>query len=491
MKKTFLSLALLSLGLSSCKDFLTVVPQTERTTANFYNTAADFNTAVVGTYATFKHAGLYGNGAGSLIWMGEVASDNTEYGTPRTSNSVAAYEIDDLNYSLANTYFRDAWLGHYQGIARANAILDHLPAVSFDATLKGQYEGEARFLRAMFYFNLVRLFGPVQLVTTEINDPYGTANIGRSPVNEVYTLIESDLQAAENTLPATITAANQGRASKWAAKALLGKVYLTEKKYDLASAKLKEIIDANVNSLMPNYADAFLLTTSFANNKEVMLAVQYKGGQISQGGNFYTQWTPFAASSPDFGFTNGPGDGVNRPTSNLIAAYATGDTRKAASIALTYTNGSGAQVTDPYPIKFIQKGIIKGESDVDYPVLRYADVLLMYAEAVNESGTVTPAALDAVNRVIRRSRGLPVATANATVDLPASTTQTDLRTRLEQERRLELAFESQRWFDLVRTSRFVDVMKAVGKQAKDFHVLYPIPQRETDLNKNLGQNTGY
>ena len=480
MKRTFLSLALLTLGLSSCKDFLTVVPQTERTTANFYATAADFNTALVGTYGTFKHAGLYGNGAGSLIWLGEVSTDNTDYGTPRTVTSVGAYEIDDLNYSLANTYFRDAWLGHYQGISRANAILDHLPAVSFDATLKGQYEGEARFLRAMFYFNLVRLFGPVQLSITEISDPFGGNTLLRSPVSDVYALIESDLQMAENSLPATITAANQGRASKWAAKALLGKVYLTEQKYAQAGTKLKEIIDANVNSLMPNYADAFSLATSFANNREVMLAVQYKGGQISQGGNFYTQWTPFAANSPDFGFTNGPGDGVNRPTPNLIAAYAAGDARKAASIALSYTNTSGAVVNEPYPIKFRQTGIIKGESDVDYPILRYADVLLMYAEALNEQGQ-TAAAAAPLNLVRTRAR-----LANTT-----AATQADMRLALEQERQVELAFESQRWFDLVRTSRFLPVMTAAGKAAKAFQVLYPIPQRETDLNKNLAQNPGY
>lgn len=480
MKKTLLRLALLAFGLSSCKDFLTVVPETERPTANFYKTGTDFNTAVVGTYATLKHAGLYGNGAGSLIWLGELSTDNTDYGFPRSTASAIGFEIEDLNYSLANMYFRDAWQGHYQGIARANAILDHLPTVSFDATLKNQYEGEARFLRAMYYFNLVRLFGPVQLVTTEISDPYTTASPGRSPVGEVYALIESDLQAAEAKLPATMAVANAGRASKWAAKALLGKVYLTEQKYNLASTKLKEIIDANVHSLLPNYADAFLLTTSFANNKEVLLAVQYKGGQIGQGGNFYSQWTPFGVIAPEFGVTGGTGDGLNRPTADLIAAYAPGDARKAASIALSYTEATGKVVNEPYPIKFRQTGIIRGESDVDYPVLRYADVLLMYAEALNELGQ--PAAAAAPLNLVRTRARL----ANTT-----ATTQAAMHLALEQERRVELAFESQRWFDLVRTNRFVEVMVAKGYRAKPFQVLYPIPQRERDLNKNLEQNPGY
>ena len=480
MKTRLICLSLLAFWISACKDFLSVVPETERTVANFYKTAADFNTAVVGTYATYKQAGLYGNGGGSLIWMGEVSTDNTDYGYTRTPVSALGFEIEDLNYSLSNTYFRDAWLGHYQGIGRANAILDRIGATTFDATLKAQYEGEARFLRAQFYFNLVRLFGDVQLITSEINDPYGTAKIGRSPAADVYALIISDLTSAEDKLPAAITAANAGRASKWAAKSLLGKVYLTQKQYDKAAAKLKEVIDANVHSLMPNYTDVFAATTSFAANKEVILSVQYKGGQINQGGSFYSLWTPFGAISPDFGVSGGPGDGVNRPTPDLIAAYEPGDVRKAASIVTSYKDAQGKVVNEPYPVKFRQTGIIRGESDVDYPMLRYADVLLMYAEALNEQGQ-SATALPFLNQVRKRA-GLADSKATA---------QADLRLALEQERRVELAFESQRWFDLVRTGRFVPVMTAKGYAAKPLQVLYPIPQRETDLNKNLTQNPGY
>ncbi|MDB5239989.1 MAG: RagB/SusD family nutrient uptake outer membrane protein, partial [Spirosoma sp.] len=466
MKIRLVYLSLLAFCLSACNDFLSVVPETERTVANFYKTAADFNTAVVGTYATYKHAGLYGNGNGSLIWLGEVSTDNTDYGYTRTPVSALGFEIDDLNYSLSNTYFRDAWLGHYQGIGRANAILDRIGAMTFDAALKAQYEGEARFLRAQFYFNLVRLFGDVQVVTTEINDPYGTATIARSPAAEVYTLIVSDLVAAEEKLPATITVANAGRASKWAAKSLLGKVYLTQKQYDKSAAKLKEVVDAGVHSLLPSYADVFAASTSFAANKEVILAVQYKGGQINQGGNFYSLWTPFGVTAPELGISGGPGDGINRPTADLIAAYETGDARKTASVATSYKDASGKVVNEPYPVKFRQTGIIRGESDVDFPLLRYADVLLMYAEALNEQGQTT-AALPFLNQVRKRA-GLAESKAAA---------QADLRLALEQERRVELAFESQRWFDLVRTGRFVPVMTAKGYAVKPYQVLYPIPQR--------------
>lgn len=480
MKLRHISLSILAFWASSCSDFLSVLPETERTVANFYKTAADYNTAVIGTYATFKHAGLYGTGGGSLIWLGEVSTDNTEYGYTRTPVSAIGFEIEDLNYSLSNTYFRDAWLGHYQGIGRANAILDRISDAAIDEASKAQYEGEARFLRGMFYFNLVQLFGDVQLITTEITDPYGTANILRSPAAEVYALIEADLAIAVEKLPASITAANAGRASKWAAKTLLGKVYLAQKKYAPAAAALKEVIDANAYKLMPNYADVFAASTSFANNKEMILAVQNKGGQIAQGGGFYSLWTPFGAVSPDFGVSGGPGDGVNKPTLDLINAYEKGDLRKSASIATSYTNGSGLVVNEPYPIKFIQTGIIRGESDVDYPILRYADVLLMYAEALNEQNQ--PAAAVPMINQVRKRAGLPELT---------ESTQTDVRLALEKERRVEFAFESQRWFDLKRTDRFVPVMTAKGYAAKPFQNLYPIPLREIELNKKLTQNAGY
>jgi len=480
MKLKHISLSILALWVSACSDFLSVLPETERTIENFYKTAADYNTAVIGTYATLKHAGLYGTGGGSLIWLGEVSTDNTEYGYTRTPVSAIGFEIEDLNYSLSNTYFRDAWQGHYQGVGRANAILDRIATAAIDDALKAQYEGEARFLRAMFYFNLVQLFGDVQLVQTEIKDPYATAGILRSPASEVYALIEADLATAAEKLPATIAAANAGRASKWAAKTLLGKVNLAQKKYAPAAAVLKEVMDANAYKLMPNYSDVFSASTSFANNKEVILAVQNKGGQIGQGGGFYSLWTPFAAISPDFGISGGPGDGVNKPTADLIAAYETGDLRKAASVATSYTNASGVVINEPYPVKFIQTGIIRGESDVDYPILRYADVLLMYAEALNEQNQPA-ASLPLINQVRKRA-GLPELTV---------TTQADVRLALEKERRVEFAFESQRWFDLKRTDRFVPVMSAKGYPARAFQNLYPVPLREIELNKNLTQNTGY
>ncbi|MGI8635771.1 MAG: RagB/SusD family nutrient uptake outer membrane protein, partial [Segetibacter sp.] len=281
MKKSFFiyTIFFAAILITSCnKDFLEQLPETTRTTNNVYKTASDFYTATVGTYSTFKHNGLYGTSgsSSSILNLGEVVSDNSDFGATRAVSNVSTFELEDFNFSLTNTFFSSAWTGHYIGIARANTILARLPGVSFDEGLKTRFEAEAKFLRALFYFNLVRLFGDVQLVTTETTDPQEGYNIPRSPASKVYELIVSDLTFAETNLPSAITNAEAGRASRWAAKALLGKVYLTLKDYAKAAPKLNEVITSGqFNVTANNYGAVFSNTTSFAANKDVILAVQY------------------------------------------------------------------------------------------------------------------------------------------------------------------------------------------------------------------------
>lgn len=490
MKKTFFiytgALLLLAiLGTSCKKDFITLLPETTRVTDNVYKTAADFNTAVVGTYSTFKHNGLFGNFGvtATLLNLGEITSDNVDYGFPRGTSVVNIFELEDFNFSLSNVNFSNAWIGHYAGIARANTILNRLGSASFDAALKTKYEAEARFLRAYFYFNLVRLFGDVPLVTTEFTSPDDGYNISRSPASKVYELIVSDLNFAEANLPATIAAADAGRASKWVAKGILGKVYLTMKNYANAASKLNEVIASGQFSVAANsYAAVFSPTTSFTANKDVMFAVQYKSGNIGQGSNIWNSCIPWGVglNTAQWGVASGTGDGYLRPTLDMEAAYEPGDLRKTASIATSYVNG-GVTVNERYVVKYRQNGILFGDADVDYPILRYADVLLMYAEAMVEQGQ--PAAGTPFVNQVRVRAGL--------ADLPTSMTQADARLAIERERRLELAFEGHRWSDLVRTDRYLSVMTSKGYATKAFHKLFPIPQRETDLNPALGQNPGY
>jgi len=472
----------LLLALAGCQDsFLEQVPLSERSEVNFYKTTADFNNAVVGVYATLKNAGLYGGGSGALFALSEIITDNTDLGVTRQPINGSIFEIDDYLVTISNGTVGAAWTGHYLGIARANAILDRLPATtSVPQASKDRFEGEAKFMRAMFYFNLVRLFGDVQLVTQEITSPYGANGLTRSPASQVYELIVSDLKTAEEKLPTTIAAAEAGRASRWAARSLLGKVYLTLKQYDNAAAKLKEVIDSKAHDLLPVYANVFSPTTSFTANREVIFAVQYLSGQIGQGSDMWSNWAPFNAGTALLGTGGGGGGGFNRPTADLVKAYEPGDLRKDASLLTTYKNAQGRDVADAYVVKFRQQGALNADSDVDFPILRYADVLLMYAEALNELGKPADA-LPFLNQ-IRKRAGLADKTALS---------QADMRLALEGERRVELAFENHRWFDLLRTDRYLPVLTGKGLKVQAYQKLYPIPQRETDLNKALTQNAGY
>lgn len=474
----FVSLLLFAAG---CKEsFLEQVPLSERSEVNFYQTTADFNNAVIGVYATLKNPGLYGNGSGAIFSMAEIISDNTDLGVTRQGVNASLFEIDDYLITISNATVGTAWTGHYLGIARANAILDRLPAAPIPQASKDRFEGEAKFMRAMFYFNLVRFFGDVQLVTAEITSPYGANTLTRSPASQVYELIVSDLKAAEEKLPTTIPAAEAGRASRWAAKSLLGKVQLTLKQYDAAAVKLKEVIDSKAHELLPVYANVFAPTTSFVANKEVLFAVQFVSGQIGQGSDMWSNWAPFNAGTVLLGTGGGGGGGFNRPTADLAKAYETGDVRKDASLLTTYKNAQGRDVADAYVVKFRQQGALNADSDVDFPILRYADVLLMYAEALNEQGKA-PEALPFLNQ-IRKRAGLAD---------KAALSQADLRLALEQERRVELAFENHRWFDLLRTDRYLTVLGGKGLKVLAYQKVYPVPLREIDLNKTLTQNSGY
>lgn len=480
--KINLFLCLLSAGLlGACSDVsLDQVPQTERSEANFYKTTSDYYNAVVGVYGALKLPGIMDKGSGSYLYMTELVTDNTDTGQARGGTATELFYFEDFNFALSSTTISNAWIGHYAGIARTNSILDRLPDAAIPQASKDRFEGEARFMRALFYFNLVRFFGDVQLITHEITSPYGANSIPRSPAADVYAFLINDLKAAETKLPATIPAAEAGRASSGAAKALLGKVYLTLKQYDNAATKLKEVIDGGTYSLLPKYADIFPATTSFANNKEYILAVQYKSGQVGQGSDLWSNWGAVNSSVALFGAGGGTGGGFNRPTADMDAAYEPGDLRKDASMLSSYKAANGTTVNERYVVKFRQQGALNADSDVDFPLLRYADVLLMYGEALNELNR-TPEALTYLNQ-IRKRAGLADKT---------GLSQADFRLAIEQERRVELAFEGHRWFDLVRTGRFVPVMQAKGYKVQSFHQLYLIPQREIDLNKAITQNTGY
>lgn len=475
---SFLSI-LFMFSMSSCLDeFLNLAPQTTRNTNDFYQTESDFNTAVAGTYAALKLSGLYSS---SLIWIGEVSTDNTDYGKAYQTSLVYQFQFENLEYSSLNSIIYAAWRDHYIGIARANAILDRIDHVDIGGK-KDQYKAEAQFLRALFYFNLVRIFGDVPLVLHEITSPYEANNLIRNSKVKVYEEIISDLQAAEKTLPPKYSTENAGRATQGAAKTLLAKVYLTLQQWENASDKLSEVISDKAiygYKLLNNYVDVFDFNTPV--NDEIIFNVQYKSGNIGQGSNFWESFAPDLVTTPVLGPNGGSGKGQNRPTEDMENAYEADDLRKNISMQNHYLLPNGRPVYVRYVTKYKQYGALPDESDVDWPVLRYSDVLLMYAEALNEQNDQGNA-LPYLNEVRERAGLLK----------KENLTQEELRTAIEQERRVEFAFENHRWFDLARTNRYVGVMQSKGFPATSRHNLFIIPQNEIDLNpEGITQNPDY
>lgn len=467
-----LSLLVLTLGVAGCgESFVNLTPPNVVAVDKFYQTQSDLQSALTGLYGTLRSR--Y-----DFFWVySEVPSDNT---TNFAESEVATGEFDKLTYRPVTDRVTDAWNGHYQTIANANILIEKAPSVTMDAALKTRYIAEAKFIRALMYFNLVRLFGDVPLITAQVRSEADAYNYPRVPVAQVYEQIQRDLTDAEAGLPASYPARTDlGRVTSGAAKALLGKVLLQQKKYAEAAAKLREVVTSGTYRLLPAYADVFKVGND--NNAEIVFAVQYTRSNTGEGSNFAIYFAPNPSGTTVI--TGQVPNSYNIGTEDLWNAYEPGDTRKAVSLAEFRV---GAQVYY-YSRKWTENPPAYGEGDLDWPVIRYADVLLMLAEAQNEQNQ-TADALTNLN-LVRTRAGLPARTA---------LNQADTRLTIEQERRVELAFEGHRWFDLIRAGKVVSTMQAfktkysvttmiVGPE----RALLPIPFREISLNPELTQNPGY
>lgn len=476
--------AIVMITAGSCsEDFLDLAPISQQNSTNFYKTAEDMKNALSAVYGSLQYGGQYYS---SIHVMGDLRSDNTEITNPNAGADLQA--IDNFTNTPVTSISNTTWTGHYQGIQAANIVIEKIEAVTMDATLKARYIGEAKFLRALMYFNLVRIYGDVPLVTKVINNPQEGYDYGRASSEEVYQQIIADLVDAEGSLPYTYAAAEVGRATKGAAMSLLGKVYLTRKEWTLAAQKLKQVIDDSAQTkykLMPTYAGIFGVANE--NNAESIFEVQFKSGSNGEGSPFTNQFAPIGSGTAVVAVGNPLGQNI--PTSDMDAAYEANDLRKAASMKNSYVL-SGKTTQHNYVVKYSGTPAANLDSDNNWIVLRYADVLLMYAEALNELGFVADGpAFEYLNQ-IRTRAGLPVK--SFTNENPALqiTTQTDFRLAIEQERRVELAFEGHRWFDLVRTDRALAVLANKGMQPH--HILLAIPQSQVDINPAMiSQNPGY
>lgn len=477
MKTKYILAGLLTLSLSACNEqFLDLSPVSAVGTTSFFKTQSDVLTALNGAYGALQFNGQYGQ----LYVVAEIPSDDT---TPVLSGSVTDQdEFDKFYIRTTNPFTLARWSDGYRGIYRTNALIDQIAGITMDETLRKRIVGEAKFLRALMYFNLVRVFGDVPLVLTEITDPLQGYEFSRAPVADVYAQIILDLTDADAALPVSYTGTDVGRATNGAAKSLLGRVYLTQKRYADAAAKLKEVIDRGTYSLQPNYADLFKPATK--NGRESIFEVQFKKGNIGEGSGFANAYAPENSGNAVIAFGGG---GNNRPTPDLDNSYEAGDPRRNVSLASSYVNSSGVKVDYYHIKKYADPPVVNGDSDDNWYVLRYADVLLMYAEALNETGKPAEA-LPYLNQVRKR-----VGLADKAV-----TAQADMRLAIEQERRVELAFEGHRWFDLVRTGRALPVMQAkaatigIKTALTENNLVFPIPQSQIDINPSrIKQNPGY
>ncbi|WP_460966886.1 RagB/SusD family nutrient uptake outer membrane protein [Spirosoma migulaei] len=468
--------------ISSCRQqFLDLSPISNATTDNFYKTGDDIKNALSGSYAALQADGIAGN---SYVF-GDIASDNT---VPVASGSITDQdEFDRFYIKTTNPYISGRWNDCYSAIARFNTILDKIDGITMDAAIKSRYIGEVKFLRGWIYFILVQTYGDVPLVTKPINNPDDGYAYTRNPKTEVYAQIEKDLSEAEAALPVTYTGVDVGRATKGAAKSMLGKVYLTQKKYSQAVAKLKEVIDLNVYAILPSYADVFKVSNK--NHKESVFDVQYKSGGSAEGNPWPNLFAPQSSGNSVIAFS---GNGNNQPTEDLYKAYEPGDIRRDISMAISYVNASGQVVTANYVKKYFDTPATNNDNGNNIPIIRYADVLLMYAESLNEVGyQPTGEAFTYLNQ-IRTRAGLKAKTAT---DIPD---QQSFRLAMEQERRVELAFECYRWYDLVRTGRAIPLLNSKKDQIRLVNVLtennlvFPVPQAQIDVNKDkIKQNPGY
>ncbi len=461
------------------KSFITLPPVSNQTTATFYKSKSDFQQAVNAIYDGLQSAQTYGK---TYYYLMEVRSDNTDI-QDRGANSGAASAIDLFTEVTTNPFISDAYAGSYVIVARANSVLDQLAAATIPDSSKNQFQGEALFLRSLSFFNLVRLYGAVPLVLKTETTTQSLADI-RNPVPDVYAQIEKDLLAAASLLPAGYSnAADLGRATSGSAKALLGKVYVTEKKWSDAVSTLTPL--TGTYSLLANYSD--LYNPANIQNAENIFAVRFKKGlSPSEGNTFFTDMVP-----TNFFFNGGKigGSYNNRPTINLSSSYEANDKRFPATLDTTYPNTATTVAKGNYEKKYLDPPSVSGDEGNSFYVLRYADVLLLLAEALNEvgySGSTGPGSAFYYLNQVRERAGLPDKTST---DLPD---QAGFENWIFNERRFELALENDRWFDIARNPNGVAIMQAYLLSEYNLttpvltanDLLFPIPQSEIDVHNN-------
>src|SRR5690606_30008448 len=482
MRKRYLPIVLLISLLATACSKLDEQPRAILVNEQFYLDEAQAVAAVTGTYRKLYETGqsLY-NG---LFQIGvEMATDDYEAG-PRARNAHVR-AISNLTHDASNDRMEQLWKQSYDAINASNlniVAIEKIPADKIDATKQKRLILEARFLRALHYFNLVRWFGDVPLQLQPIaNLSKAELQVAKSTEEQVYLQIIADLQAAE-ALPnyKAYGDTDRGRASSGAAKSLLAKVYLTQKDYAKAKAKAAEVIEQEDYELFEEFADVFNVEKK--NGKEHIFSAQFKGNVGYQGNALAGRSAP-----ADIPGINGDYADALHVQGGLYEAYEKTDAR----LAVTFTLGKVSPVDGKYYAlptpqfnKYYDDAVVgnQSQSSKNLPIIRYAEVLLIFAEAENELNGPTAVAKEALNAVRQRAK---------TTLMTSSISKDAFREAVFEERRKELVYEYQRWFDLVRRGAdyYVAKLKAAGKNnASARHLHFPTPQRELNLNPNLKQH---
>jgi hypothetical protein len=498
--KKLLFLSTIFLFFSCEKDFLQRNPIIGITQENFYQTEEDAVAAVNAAYAALQ---FEISPAGHFRWFwGDIMSDDSEKGGSGDNDAFELLLLETFQGPVNTDLLESEWSADYEGIYRANTVLTYVPNITMDETKKAQILGEARFIRAWFYYNLVTIFGDVPLVDRLLSP--SEYNLPRSPKAEIWALIESDLTQAAQVLPLKSQYGSEdlGRITKGAAQALLVKTYLWQERWADAQTAAEAIISSNEYSLTANYADIF--TTGGENNEESIFEIQYMN---ASGGNWGKNNANEGTFSNVFQRARGQfeGYGFNIPTQDFVDEFfAEGfEDPRLASTVFREGNPMGDRglftkdATGGFPHNFYAKKYFnnKGEEapfgdpnpngGTNDRVIRYADVLLMHAEAAAKNGN-EGAARTSLNQVRARARG-----SNTTILLPISASGQALIDAIYRERRIELGLEGHRFFDLVRTGRAATVLAGLG-YVENIHHVFPIPQSQIQAtNGVITQNSGY
>lgn len=496
MKNTFKNIRLFQLililgillGNTSCENVLQEKPYSFLAKETFYTNAGNAEAAIIGIYnGLVISPKIYGRWYFDFLLLSD--DQVTIHRNP------LFLQIDNFNLTADHAYLTELWGGIYTVIDRANVAITRIPGIDMDEGKRNSLVAEARFIRASMYFTLVRLWGAVPLSINEVKNEE-SANVPKASVDEIYKAIIADLEFAEKYLPQKRNSGEFGRVTQGAAKAIFTDVLLTRESWAAAAAKAKEIIESGQYSLLGNFKDIF--SVSNETNAEIIYSIIYDGANF---GNWMASFS-HNGGTDNANCYNGAHVWEVDEKSDMWLNWNNNDPRKIFSVSDKYLSRSGTYkslygTANPYP-EFGKWNAPRETSTEKCPlnpiIYRYADVLLMYAEALSQANNgPNQAAYDAINMVRRRGYGQTI-NQTSVYDLQSGLDAITFRNLVIKERSYEFVVEGKRLFDLLRTKQFPQILIDMGKSVNPAAKLFPIPQAEIDANSNLSkedQNEGY